>query len=182
MSSVKYTHISFSPSMLKDEIYRLCDEALEETVEEVKLWNFFEDAQPISIAGENCDNGYELTATDLKAWLYYYGSGTHMDKRNPYLKEYLNSEFYNKDRPSNHAIVRRGKDIKYTQPNYEQGHGTITRTGTDPKGDVISDGQEPKQDMTSLLDSLLNFFEYRLNQKLARLSFANCIVTSETNI
>lgn len=180
-NGVTYTHVSFSPSMFKDEIYRLCDEALEETVAEIKTWKYFEDAQPIAISGEGYDNGYELTATDLKAWLYYYGSGTHMDERNPYLKEYLSSDFYNKDRPSNRAIVRRGAE-QYTQWDYKKGHGTITRTGKEPKGEVISQGGEPQADMPKLLEKALNFFEDRVNQKLSTISFLKFIITSEINI
>lgn len=182
MAGVTYTNISFSPALFKEEVYRLCDEALEETVDEIKTWKYFEDAQPVSIAGENCDNGYKLTATNLKAWLYYYGTGTYMYKsKNPYLQEYLGSGFYNDDRPSSGEIVRRGSG-EYTQLNYEKGYGTIKRQGSEPKGQIFSKGEERQGNMDELLERAMNSFEDRLNKKLSTISFAKFVITSEINV
>ncbi|WP_336786952.1 hypothetical protein [Paenibacillus sp. MMO-177] len=61
------------------------------------------------------------------AFLDNYGTGSLMDKSNPWLDEYIRSGYFNNLRSGDMVVVGRPAGT-YQMPNFATGHGEITRT------------------------------------------------------
>lgn len=72
----------------------------------------------VSVVGN--DNWY--------AFISNYGSGSLMARDNPWLKEYMESEFFNPERLSAGMAVL-SREGEYNSPNYSDGMGTTTMQG-----------------------------------------------------
>lgn len=69
-------------------------------------------------------------STSWNAFLDNYGTGSLMYKDNPWLNEYLQSSFYNKERDNyDRHIIARPKG-EYISPNYKTGDGVVWRKGS----------------------------------------------------
>lgn len=64
------------------------------------------------------------------AFLDNYGTGSKMDKNNPFLDEYKRSNYFNTLRPDSMAVVARRKGELYASPNYKTGVGIVVKEGS----------------------------------------------------
>lgn len=179
-----YTHFSFSQNQLFEQMDILANEALDETINEMKGWGGYLQDITKTKYSDGSVKGYLIEIEDLRAWIYYYGTGTHMwDNENPKLKEYMESGFYNKRRPSSGAIARWGYDKNgHVVPNWETGHGTMVYQGTDPAGEVLGNGVAPKEDLNKILEKAAEVFAKKVKEKFSKINISSCIITSSISI
>lgn len=74
------------------------------------------------------------------AFLDNYGTGSEMSKQNPWLNEYIQSEYFNKDRLDNGMAIM-ARDGEYTTPDYKSGSGKVTKIGSnmrDSEGNLVN--------------------------------------------
>lgn len=176
-----YTHFSFSLNQLKEQIDTLAMEALDETYQEMKGWDSYLKAMNKTATYDyGSEKGYIVEIEDLRAWIYYYGTGTHMwDNENPYLSQYMKSDFYNKARPKSGAIVGRGHGVEYTTYNWETGQGTTTRIGVVPTNKEVSQGVAPQGNFNDIIKQATETFNRKLKQKMSRLNLESCFISSQ---
>lgn len=177
-----YTHLSFSQTQLKEQIDAIVWEALDETINEMKTWDEYLDTiKKEKIVGD--EQGYIIEVEDLRAWIYYYGTGTHMwDNDNPYLSAYMGSDFYNQARP-NGKIARWGnRDV--TIPNWKTGRGTMTYHGADPAGQVVGtgEGKAPKGNFDNIMQKASDVFTQKVRNKFSKINLEACIISSTVNV
>lgn len=171
-----FTQVSFSTSALEDQIKMAINRALDDTIKEVKTWKYFEDAEVEDLGTFH----KRISSNDLKAWIYYMGTGNYMDKRNSKLGSYIGGDYWNESRPKEIGadIVRRGK-VKYTSPDWEKGSGTITRTGADPAGSFVSRGVEPQDDFYALIKRAGDIFIEKARENLRKINVSLVITSSK---
>lgn len=175
------TQLSFSAEQLKEQVHNAVQLALDRTVAEVKTWKYFEDAMTEPISRPDGTIGYRIESQQLKAWLYYYGTGRYMEQDNPSLEQYKDSGFWNPLRPSSGDIVRWGSKDTHTLPNWK-GKGTIEYKGADPAGQRVSKGQPAKGDFDAQLKQAGELFKRNLQENLAKVNIKNCIISSTKNV
>lgn len=174
-----YTNISFSQNSIEEQVKMAVNLAIEDTVKEIKTWEFFEDA-----VVENLGEFYkEITSQDLRAWLHYMGTGTYMDDKNEQLDDYIGGKYWNKHREEKVGaeITRRG-NVKYTSPNWITGKGTMTRIGFEPAGAFASKGVKQKEDFYAKLQKANDNFVQRLQENLKKIDVKSSIITTKENI
>lgn len=178
-----YESITFQPSLFKEKMLVICDDALDEAVDVIRGNEYFANGEITYLPEHNEFDGYvEISASDLKAWLVEYGTGEFMRKDNPYLDEYKRSPYYfNLRRYRNDDIVFRGKQ-KYTQLDYESGSGEVTREGSNPAGKVINKGTPAQPFLQQLIEEAYKAFENSLYTKLSTFDISSCFYKSTNNI
>ena len=128
------------------------------------------------------DRFFEIPADDLKAWLVEYGTGIHMRKDNPHLIEYKKSRYYNKYRDRVGGAIAKWGAIDYTQLDYENGHGTVTRHGANPAGAKISDGREADPFIQDVLKGAFDVFKDSFNNNIKNINIQRCFILTQENI
>lgn len=174
-----YTNISFSSSAIEDQIKMAIEKALDDTVNEVKTWKYFEDAKVEDLGTFH----KKITSQNLKAWIYYMGTGRYMNPKNPQLDEYIGGEYWNPARPSvvGADIVKRG-NRSYTAPDWRSGKGTITTTGSNPAGAFVSKGEQAQEDFYWMLSEAAKHFQKRVQENLKKINVQSSIITTKENV
>lgn len=173
-----YDRLVFSQEVFKDEMNKLCDEALNEAVKEIQTNEWFYGTTPVYKDMEGYDSYIEVYANHLKAWIVEYGLGSEMRTDNPYLEEYKNSKYYSplRKRYADNSVVFRGKG-KYEQLDYEKGHGTVTREGAEPAGERMLMSIPPDPFLEDLMSEAWQVFERTFNSMVASFDFNICFIT-----
>lgn len=166
-----YDVLVFQEERFREEVMRICDEALDKAIEICKNDpNFQGKDSKIKPYG----NGKEATiySGSLKAWVLEYGAGDDMRMDNPYLREYLYSGLTSRDRPLP-TVARRGKG-PHSSLNVETGE-LVTHQGGDPEGRKLPSwwnkehniNQKPQPFLQELLQkayqTFLEIFDSRYN-------------------
>ena len=177
-----YMHVVFNEEAFNDEMLRICDQALDDAITLIRMNEWFDSSTPRIVDRNDMDRFYEIPADDLKAWLVEYGTGVHMRKDNPHLVEYKKSRYYNKYRDRVGGAIAKWGAIDYTQLDYENGHGTVERHGSNPAGQKIGDGREADPFIQELLREALITFRSCLNTYIRNFNIQRCFITTQITV
>lgn len=131
-----YDVLIFQEEAFREEVKRICDEALDKAVEICKSDSSFQGESSRIISNSASGKEVEVESGTLKAWVLEYGAGKYMDTSNPYLGEYLYSGLTARGRPIPN-VARRGKG-PHMSLNVETGE-LVTQQGGDPEGMKLPD-------------------------------------------
>lgn len=70
---------------------------------------------------------FQVGAQHWNAFLDNYGTGSLMDKNNPWLQQYISSGYFNKERLEHSMAVVGRPAGEYSIPDFKEGHGGTTR-------------------------------------------------------
>lgn len=167
-----YDVLVFQEEAFREEVKRICDEALDKAVEICKSDSSFQGESSRTISNSASGKEVEVESGTLKAWVLEYGAGLDMDTSNPYLGEYFASGLTSGLR-STPYVVRRGSG-SYQTLNVETGE-LVTHQGGNPEGRRLPDwwhsekgiNQKPQPFMQKLLEktfqTFMEIFDNRYN-------------------
>ena len=98
---------------------------------------------------------YEVVFEDIRAWVMFFGRGQGITHDNPYLDEYMRSDFWADGRPKSGTVVKRGSENTYSQYNYKTGELEEGLTGADEQGEEL----KPWQQKLLRINPEVNFWE-----------------------
>ena len=177
-----YDRLVFSLATFKDEMESIFDGALNEAVAEIQKNEWFSGTVPSIMGGDN-ETYAEVYANSLKAWIVEYGQGKDAEFwRNPYWKDYVESEYTHSGRINNPEVLYRGPK-PYVSIDFEHNKPRDHNRGGEPEGDPVSEGLQRvlsvKADpfLEELMDKAWRTFLDAVNTRLASFNCGACFLT-----
>lgn len=176
----------FSQEVLKDEMYKLYDEALEEAVSVIQGNEWFKGTTPTKKDMEGYDSYTEVEANNYKAWIIEYGQGKDAEFwRNPYWEEYVRrSGLTNRWRLTDPRIRQRGfSAIGHETVNFDENR-IQTIHGGNPEGRLLDDDDqeayayEAEPFLQDLMEKARQTFIQSVNTKLESFDLGTCFITT----
>lgn len=145
---LKYKKVTLSPSanlIIKSSAIESTTKVLKEKAE--KLYTVantelkFTDKPNVNVSRSYNKVLVDVQYKNYKTWLHFFGSGKYMDDAstsgnpNPYLRDYMRSDLWNKHRKGK-EVVRRGSE-KQPIINWKTGRSITTTTGSEPAGEPL---------------------------------------------
>lgn len=132
-----YDTIKFNIDIARNIILDECDKVMRSAIE--KHFNSLQYSGIVSDPTRGVISlDYEAVFDDVRAWVMFFGMGKAIDWQNPYLDEYMKSDFWADGRSKSGALVRRGEGT-YSQYDYKT--GTLEYyEGTEPAGEELPSG------------------------------------------
>lgn len=129
-----YQEIIFNQERFHGVIVEEFDKAMVEAIDEVWASDSYygQTIKNKSINGVE----YEIVFNDIRAWVVYFGQGQDIDTSNPFLDEYMSSDFWANGRHSDGTVVKRGSS-PYDQYNYSSGKLVHYDSGAEPAGQEL---------------------------------------------
>lgn len=157
-----YDSIKFDIDMARVVILDECDKvmrsAIEKHMDSLEYQGY--------IGGSSTDGtvswDYTVWFMDIRSWVMFFGMGKAIDWKNPYLDEYMRSDFWANGRSKSGALVRRGEGT-YSQYDYKTGE-LKDYEGTEPQGEELPSGlqaartQKPSVDFWKTIEEIYNSF------------------------
>lgn len=140
-----YDALVFQPDLFKREMFKICERALDEAVENALTDPKFGGGTQKVLSSSDTYKEVEVTAGSLKAWVYEYGSGLDMDMSNPYLGEYFASGLTSPYRSTPYGLYRGSSNYQ----SFDVDSGEIvshkaSKIGTLREGKVLPDFYQEK--------------------------------------
>lgn len=106
---------------------------------------------------------YVISFSDLRAWVLEYGKGNKLDSTNPYLGDYMRSEYWADGRDTDGTVVRRGEGA-YDTIDFMYGVPIRENKGTEPAGTALPESmqglwaKDPEPFVNDLYDAIWEAF------------------------
>lgn len=182
-----YDALVFQQDLFKREMFRICEKALDEAVENALTDPKFGGGTQKTLAASDTYKEIEVSAGSLKAWVYEYGSGLAMDMSNPYLGEYFGSGLTAPSRASSAPhFVRRGAK-QYSSFDVDTGAG-VTKTGINKEGQVVPDfvaeefTREPQPFMKEMIEECWKVFLAKFESLSSSFDISKCFSVSNITV
>lgn len=183
-----YESLTFQPSLFREKIISMCDDALNDAVGVIMRNEYFANGVKTALAEYEGMDGYiEVTASDLKAWIVEYGQGEAADtERNPYWDSYVKSGYTSPSR-TNGTVLRRGAGT-YESIDFEHNKIRQHTSGSEPSGEPLSSkeqkalSREPHPFLENLFEEAYDQFVISLESRLSTFDISSCFYKSINNI
>lgn len=183
-----YQEITFNQERFHDVIVEELDKAMVEAIDEVWASDSYY-GQTIKNKSTNSVE-YEIVFNDIRAWVVYFGQGQSLDQTNPFLDEYMSSNFWASGRPSDGTVVKRGSS-PYDQYNYSSGQLVHYDQGAEPAGqELIAPLQKgiskaPTKDFWESIEKTFDIFCERVglfNERIEYRLLSECFEVSDKTV